>query len=383
MSQPLDRAWSCGRETRRPRPSASSLRRYPLRRAGRSADGADARLAARGLLPAVFLAALLVWAAWPWLPFSRAATPPPHDRLLRLQHPRRTSERGRSFPAFQKTLAAERTASGSSSSSSFAGSGTVTNQIIMGVPAQLALLSLESDADRLADAGVVAARELAGGCRTAASSTGRPSSSSCGRAIRRASATSRTSTRPGVGVVHPDPLTSGGANWAIVAEYGAGARGAPGGPGGGRAPARRHLEERRRAGGLGARGADAVRERLRRRAHHLRAGGALRPGPRAAQGRRRLSPRARSSPSTRSCVVDRNIRPTRAAARRRASCASSGARRRSGSSSQYGFRSVDETLNAGNPAFGTIADPFRIADFGGWQRAQARDRGRRSGRIAS
>src|SRR5207248_10180694 len=30
--------------------------------------------------------------------------------------------------------------------------------------------------------------------------------------------------RPGVKVVHPDPLTSGGANWAIVAEYGAGVR---------------------------------------------------------------------------------------------------------------------------------------------------------------
>jgi len=30
--------------------------------------------------------------------------------------------------------------------------------------------------------------------------------------------------------VHPDPLTSGGANWAIVAEYGAGFRTPGGGP---------------------------------------------------------------------------------------------------------------------------------------------------------
>jgi hypothetical protein len=26
-------------------------------------------------------------------------------------------------------------------------------------------------------------------------------------------------------------------------------------------------------------------------------------------------------------------------------------------------------LNEGNPAFGSIADPFRIADLGGWKRA--------------
>ena len=35
--------------------------------------------------------------------------------------------------------------------------------------------------------------------------------------------------------MHPDPLTSGGANWAIVAEYGAGARAEPDRPGAGEA----------------------------------------------------------------------------------------------------------------------------------------------------
>ena len=33
---------------------------------------------------------------------------------------------------------------------------------------------------------------------------------------------------------------------------------------------------------------------------------------------------------------------------------------------QYGFRSVHEPLNAGNPEFGHIPDLFTIADFGGW-----------------
>ena len=37
---------------------------------------------------------------------------------------------------------------------------------------------------------------------------------------------------------------------------------------------------------------------------------------------------------------------------------------------RYGFRSVRRALNAGQPGFGAIADPFRIADFGGWRRAR-------------
>ncbi len=35
-----------------------------------------------------------------------------------------------------------------------------------------------------------------------------------------------------------------------------------------------------------------------------------------------------------------------------------------------GFRSIDPSLNAGNPKFGTIRDPFLISDFGGWSRAK-------------
>ena len=37
---------------------------------------------------------------------------------------------------------------------------------------------------------------------------------------------------------------------------------------------------------------------------------------------------------------------------------------------EYGYRSVDEPLNAGNPGFGTIPDLFSIADFGGWTKAK-------------
>ncbi len=36
----------------------------------------------------------------------------------------------------------------------------------------------------------------------------------------------------------------------------------------------------------------------------------------------------------------------------------------------YGFRSVNEPLNSGNPCFGSIPDLFSIADFGGWTKAK-------------
>jgi ABC-type sulfate transport system substrate-binding protein len=37
---------------------------------------------------------------------------------------------------------------------------------------------------------------------------------------------------------------------------------------------------------------------------------------------------------------------------------------------KYGFRSVDDALNDAGLAFGAIADPFTIDDFGGWQQAK-------------
>jgi ABC-type sulfate transport system substrate-binding protein len=58
------------------------------------------------------------------------------------------------YPAFQRWEA--RTGEHVDFIGSFAGSGTVTNQLIMGVPAHLALLSLELDALRLSAAGATA-----------------------------------------------------------------------------------------------------------------------------------------------------------------------------------------------------------------------------------
>src|SRR6266704_3597659 len=104
--------------------------------------------AAAGLL-------LFAYAVWPWTPFARLARPPRTIVFYGFSILGDVINHG-VFPAFQKEWRA-RTGENVEIVSSFAGSGTITNQIILGVPAHLALLSLELDADKLAGAGVVAA----------------------------------------------------------------------------------------------------------------------------------------------------------------------------------------------------------------------------------
>jgi ABC-type sulfate transport system substrate-binding protein len=183
-----------------------------------------------GILPLGFLGGLCLYSVWPWLPWRREA-------------PLRTIVfcgfsildevmNKRIFPAFQQEWEA-RAGERVEFVSSFSGSGTITNQLIMGVPAELALLSLELDAQRLAEAGVIAPeswRRLPHhgvANRTPFVILTRP-----GNPLRIRDFSD--CAKPGVKVVHPDPLTSGGANWAIVAEYGAGVRAAGGRPEAGR-----------------------------------------------------------------------------------------------------------------------------------------------------
>jgi sulfate/thiosulfate transport system substrate-binding protein len=99
--------------------------------------------------------ALLLYALWPWLPVPGRA-----------EQPRTVVFYGFSIlgevmnedvlPAFVRSWR-RTTGERVEFATAFAGSGTVTNQLILGVPAQCALLSLELDAQRLADAGVVPA----------------------------------------------------------------------------------------------------------------------------------------------------------------------------------------------------------------------------------
>ena len=322
------------------------------------------RFPRRGLLPVLFFAGLLLYAAWPWLPFSRAA-PTPTIVFYGFSILSEVMNAG-IFPAFEKKWSAD----GHGQvlfRGSFAGSGTITNQIILGAPADLALLSLESDADRLADARVVPAeswmRLPEGGVvnRTPFVIFVRP-----GNPLRIRDFSDLT--RPGVRIVHPDPLTSGGANWAIIAEYGAGFR-----ESGGDAAAGEALL----AGIWRNVAAQAASARAARTQFENGFGDALITYEQEAvydRSRGRLKadvvlPRRTILSEHTLVVIGKNVHePERAAVD--AFVKYLWSEEAQSLFVRYGFRSVREDLNANHPEFSRIDDPFRIADFGGWRRAK-------------
>ena len=103
--------------------------------------------------------------------------------------------------------------------SSFAGSETVTNQILQGAPADIAILSIERDVDRLIAAGHVSQNWHNTPQKGIVNKTpfiiltrqGNP------KDIR----DFKDLSKPGVRLLHPDPVSSGGAQWSILAIYGA------------------------------------------------------------------------------------------------------------------------------------------------------------------
>jgi sulfate transport system substrate-binding protein len=182
-------------------------------------------------------------------------------------------------------------------------------------------------------------------------------------------------------VIHPDPLTSGGANWAIVAEYGAGFRQVDGQAG--RPGQAGQNEQAHQAGhdlllGLWRNvAAQAASARAARTQFDNGFGDALITYEQEAvwdQARGKLKGEIVYPASTvfsehTLVVVDRNVRPpNREVVDAFAAFLWSEQAQRL--FVQYGFRSVDDALNGANPAFGTIADPFLIDAFGGWQPAK-------------
>jgi sulfate/thiosulfate-binding protein len=121
------------------------------------------------------------------------------------------------FPAFKAKWKAEH-GQDIDFVSSFAGSETVTNQILQGVPAQIAILSIDRDAQRLKDGGAVTSDWHASPNHGIVNKTpfvilvrkGNPKN------IKDFS----DLANPGVRVIHPDPVSSGGAQWSILAIYG-------------------------------------------------------------------------------------------------------------------------------------------------------------------
>ena len=101
---------------------------------------------------------------------------------------------------------------------SFAGSGTITNQIIFGAPAQVAMVSTEMDALNIKKAGLITTdwRSFEDEGTFAHSVTCIVTRKGNPKTLR----TFEDMANPGVGVVYPDPTTSGGAQWAILALYG-------------------------------------------------------------------------------------------------------------------------------------------------------------------
>ncbi len=102
--------------------------------------------------------------------------------------------------------------------SSFAGSETVTNQILQGVPAEVAILSIDRDAGRLRKGGFVTSDWHSMPHQGIVNKTpfvilvraGNPKGIHDFPDL----------AKPGVEIIHPDPVSSGGAQWSILAIYG-------------------------------------------------------------------------------------------------------------------------------------------------------------------
>src|SRR5215218_6436452 len=101
--------------------------------------------------------------------------------------------------------------------SSFAGSETITNQILQGAPAEIAILSIERDAQRLKKEGFVSSdwHSLPG--RGIVNKT--PFVIIVRRGNPKGIHDFSDLTAPGIKLVHPDPVSSGGGNWSLLALY--------------------------------------------------------------------------------------------------------------------------------------------------------------------
>jgi sulfate transport system substrate-binding protein len=120
------------------------------------------------------------------------------------------------IPAFQKTAAGK----GVSFSQSYGASGDQARAVIAGLPTDIAALSLEPDVTKL-----VKAKLIAPGWRSATSTNGIVTHSVVVIAVRKGNPKHIKGwsdlVKPGVEVVTPNPFTSGGARWNVMAAYGA------------------------------------------------------------------------------------------------------------------------------------------------------------------
>ncbi|HQA67944.1 MAG TPA: substrate-binding domain-containing protein [Aggregatilineales bacterium] len=321
------------------------------------------RLLSRQVVLYLAAGGLALYAIWPWLPGANRAQP----RTIVVYGFSILGEvmNDGVFPAFQEHWKA-RTGEDVEFISSFGGSGTVTNQIILGVPAEVAILSLELDALRLVESGRVDGstwRELPHGGilnRTPFIILVRPGNP-------RQITDFADLTQPGVGIIHPDPLTSGGAQWAILAEYGSELRETGD-------PARAYEQllgiwqnvtsqasSARAARTQFQSGFGDVLITYEQEVTYDMLRGQL-------EGEI-VYPKSTILSEHVVVVIDDNIpRADRELIDAFVDFLWSEEAQRI--FVEYGFRSVDETLNVDVPYFGVIDDPFTVADMGGWPEAK-------------
>jgi sulfate/thiosulfate-binding protein len=102
--------------------------------------------------------------------------------------------------------------------SSFAGSETVTNQILQGAPADIGIFSIERDIDRLIQAGHVPTDWYVTPQKGIANKT--PFVILVRKGNPKGITDFADLGKEGIKLIHPDPVSSGGAQWSILSIYG-------------------------------------------------------------------------------------------------------------------------------------------------------------------
>lgn len=101
---------------------------------------------------------------------------------------------------------------------SFAGSETITNQILQGVKAQIGIFSIERDPQRLKEQGFVTHDWRALPQKGIINKT--PFVILVRKGNPKGIHDYADLAKPGIKLIHPDPISSGGAQWSILAMYG-------------------------------------------------------------------------------------------------------------------------------------------------------------------
>jgi sulfate/thiosulfate-binding protein len=305
----------------------------------------------------------LVFIIWPWLPWNRQGD----TRTIVVYGFSILSEvmNDQVLPAFQAEWL-QQTGEKIEFITSFAGSGTITNQVILGVPADIVILSTELDAYRLVENGVLRSETWQqlphGGIinRTPFIILVRPGNPKNIQGFE-------DLTRPNIDIVHPDPLTSGGAQWAILAEYGSVEM----------LSGSQQMAYDQLLGIWKNVVAQAASARAARTQFENGFGDALITYEQEALHDRALGrlnaeivyPQSTILSEHTVVEVEKNIEPEEQAVIQALVnfLFSEDAQRLF---VQGGYRSVIEDLNQDNPYFGNIARPFLVADLGGWRQVK-------------